>query len=162
MHVLDDRQPRHQPRRQRRAAGLVRIDRSELLLQEAPVDRPSELHHWMSEVDNLVEPRPEEIALARFPTLLRPHDKPPSLPSNAARESRPERRINLQGNPSTTPATRQTRLLHAAENLQRVRGLGVLHGRLPGMSNEPAPGRRQPARQGQSSGYGAKSLIRNR
>src|SRR3954454_12509663 len=31
----------------------------------------------MSEVDNRVEPRPEEIALARFPTLLRPHESPP-------------------------------------------------------------------------------------
>ena len=43
MHVLEDRQPRHQPRRQRRAAGRIRIDGSELLLEEAPLDRPCEL-----------------------------------------------------------------------------------------------------------------------
>src|SRR3954468_7481373 len=48
-----------------------------MLPEEAPVDRPCELHHWMSEVDNLVEPRPEEIAMARFPTLLTPHESPP-------------------------------------------------------------------------------------
>ena len=33
--MLEDRQPRHQPRRQRRAAGHIRIDGSELLLEEA-------------------------------------------------------------------------------------------------------------------------------
>ena len=63
VHVLEDRQPRHQPRRQRRAAGRIRIDGSELLLEEAPVDRRCELHHWMIKIDDLVEPRPEEIAL---------------------------------------------------------------------------------------------------
>src|SRR3954465_3830416 len=75
----------HQPRRPGRAARLVRIDRSELLLEEAPVDCPSELHHWMSEVDNLVEPRPEKIALARFPTLFRPHQSPRRCPQRSQR-----------------------------------------------------------------------------
>jgi hypothetical protein len=37
--VLEDRQARHEPRRQRRLARLVRIDRAEPLLQEPPVDR---------------------------------------------------------------------------------------------------------------------------
>ena len=55
MHVLEDRQPRHQPRRQRRAAGRIRIDGSEPLLEEAPLDRPGELRHWMIKVDDLVE-----------------------------------------------------------------------------------------------------------
>src|SRR3954471_3689399 len=53
--ALEDRKPRHQPRRQRRAAGRIRIDGSELLLEEAPVDRRCELHHWMIKVDDLVE-----------------------------------------------------------------------------------------------------------
>ena len=39
VHVLEDGKPRHQPRRQRRVPRLVRVDRSELLFQEAPVDR---------------------------------------------------------------------------------------------------------------------------
>src|SRR5271166_3094831 len=43
VHVLEDRQPRHQPRRQRRVSGLVGIDRAEPLLDKAPVDRPAEL-----------------------------------------------------------------------------------------------------------------------
>ena len=39
MHVLEDRQARHQPRRQRRWPRPVRIDRAELLLKKPPVDR---------------------------------------------------------------------------------------------------------------------------
>src|SRR5215213_5061013 len=49
---------------------------------------------------------------------------------NGARESRPAGPINLQENPSTTSAIRQTRLLRGRRNLQCVRGLGVFHGRL--------------------------------
>src|SRR4051794_30451702 len=127
--MLEDRQSRHQPRRQRRAAGRIRIDGSELLLEEAPVDRHCELHHWMIKVDDLVEPRPEEIALSGLPTFIRPHESPRPRPQ-AARESRPARRINLQENLSTTAATRQIRLLRTARKLQPIRGLGVLHGRL--------------------------------
>src|SRR4051812_17502643 len=56
--------------------------------------------------------------------------KAPVAALKAARESRPGGRINLQESQSTTAATRQIRLLHASKNLQQVRGLGVLHGRL--------------------------------
>ena len=70
MHVLEDRQPRHQPCRQRRAAGPSSIDRAEPLLEEAPVDRCRELHHWMINVDDLVEPRPEQIVLPGLPSFL--------------------------------------------------------------------------------------------
>src|SRR5215203_1094553 len=64
-------------------AGRIRIDGSELLLEEAPVDRCCELHHWMIKVDDLVEPRPEEIALPRLPTFLRPHESPRRRPQRS-------------------------------------------------------------------------------
>ena len=82
----------------------------------------------MIKIDDLVEPRPEEIALPGLPTFIRPHESPRPRPQ-AARESRPARRINLQENLSTTAATRQIRLLRTARKLQRIRGLGVLHGK---------------------------------
>src|SRR5215210_7777672 len=69
--------------------------------------------------------------------------KAPVIALNAARESRPAGRINLQENPSTTAVTRQTRLLRAARNLQQIRSLGVFHGRLEDLSVEqlvPKPG----------------------
>src|SRR5215213_739731 len=37
----------------------------------------------MIKVDDLVEPRPEEIALSGLPTFFRPHDKPPLPPQRS-------------------------------------------------------------------------------
>src|SRR6516164_10327491 len=54
--VLEDRQPRHQPRRQRRLARLVAVDRAERLLQKLPIDRPRQLHQLVVHVDDLVKP----------------------------------------------------------------------------------------------------------
>jgi len=54
--VLEDRKPRHQPRRQRRPAGAVRIDRAKSLLQEPTIDRLGEPHQGVAHVDDLVEP----------------------------------------------------------------------------------------------------------
>src|SRR6266550_914171 len=48
--VLEDRQPRHQPRRQRRLARLVAVDRAERLLQKLPIDRPRQLHQLVVHV----------------------------------------------------------------------------------------------------------------
>ena len=54
-------------------SDLVGIDRAEPLLEEAPVDRPTELHQRVVQVDDLVEPRLEEIILPAVPPLLGPH-----------------------------------------------------------------------------------------
>jgi hypothetical protein len=73
MHVPEDQRPRHQPRWQRRLSDLVGIDRAEPLLEGSPVDRPTELRQRVVHVDDLVEPRLEEITLPAVPPLLGPH-----------------------------------------------------------------------------------------
>jgi hypothetical protein len=73
--VLEDREPRHQPRRQGRMTRLVGVDRAELPLQKRPVDRPRQPGERMVKVDDLVEPRAEQVLLARLPALLRLHRK---------------------------------------------------------------------------------------
>ena len=73
VHRLEDRQTRHEPPRQRRMPGPVRIDRAEPLLQKPPVDRAAELRQRMADIDDLIEPRPEQIVLSALPPLLRPH-----------------------------------------------------------------------------------------
>ena len=95
MHVLENREPRHQPRWQRRMSDLVGIDRAEPLLEEAPVDRPTELHQRVVQVDNLVEPRLEEIILPAVPPLLGPH-RITLRQADGETESRPNAPINLQ------------------------------------------------------------------
>jgi hypothetical protein len=58
VHVLEDRKPSHQARRQRRLSGLVGIDRAEPLVEKTPLDRPAELGERVAQVDDLVEPEP--------------------------------------------------------------------------------------------------------
>ena len=74
--VLEDRQPRHQPRRQRRPAGIVVVNLAEPLFQKAPVDRAPQRHQRMVHVDDLIEPRAEQILLPRLATLSWPHRIP--------------------------------------------------------------------------------------
>jgi hypothetical protein len=135
MHVLEDGQAGHQPRRQRRASRTVRVDRPTPLLEKAPVDRPYELHERVIKVDDLVEPGSEEITLPRLPTLHWPHESPRRR-LEETRESRPERRINLQESQSTTRQNRQSRILPVSRSSRQIKALGVLHGRLVKAANE--------------------------
>jgi hypothetical protein len=95
VHVLEDRKPRHQPRRQRRVSSLVGIDRPEPILEEAPVDRPAKLGQRVVHVDDLIEPRPEEIVLPAVPPLPGPH-RITLRQADGETESRPNAPINLQ------------------------------------------------------------------
>ena len=54
--VLEDRQARHQPRRQRRLARLVGVDCTERPLQKMPIDRPRQLHQRVVHIDDLIKP----------------------------------------------------------------------------------------------------------
>src|SRR5271163_1882440 len=74
--VLEDRKSRHQPRRQRRTAGFVGVNRTQLLPQEPPIDRPREPHQRMIEIDDLIEPRAKQILRAGLSPLLRSHVRP--------------------------------------------------------------------------------------
>src|SRR5258708_10269627 len=67
--LLENRQPRHQPGRQRRPAGAIGIYRTELLLQKPPVDRPRQLRQRVIHVDDLIQPRTKQILLAASPPL---------------------------------------------------------------------------------------------
>src|SRR5258708_20562770 len=82
--VLEDRQPRHQPRRQRRLARLVGVYRTKLLFQKTPVDRPRQLHQGLLHVDDLVKPGAQEILLPALPPPPRPPRTSPA-PSALAR-----------------------------------------------------------------------------
>src|SRR5207302_6464399 len=75
--VLEDRQPRHQPRRQRRLARFVGVHRPERILQKTPIDRPPQLHQRVFHVDDLIKPRAEQILLAGLPSLAWSHRKSP-------------------------------------------------------------------------------------
>ena len=73
MPVLQDGEPGHEPCGERRMPRAVMIDGAETLPEEAPIDRSRELHQCMVHIDDLIEPRFEQIVLARLPSLSRPH-----------------------------------------------------------------------------------------
>jgi hypothetical protein len=85
----------------------VRIGRSEPVLEKPPVDRIAELHKRVSDIDDLVEPRPEQIVLSTLPPLLRPH-RIALRPLMRAKESRPTGLRNLQDNDRSNRQIRQT------------------------------------------------------
>jgi len=91
-------------------AGLVRIDHAEPLFEEAPIDRPAELGERVIHVDDLVEPRPEEIVLPAVPPLLGPH-RITLRQANGGTESRQNVPINLQEIKSNAVALLQMQIL---------------------------------------------------
>src|SRR5258708_531926 len=132
--VLEDRQPRHQPRRQRRLAPLVRVDRPERLLQKTPIDRPRQLHQHVFYIDDLVKPCAEQILLTGLPSFAWSHRKSPAPSARARRntpcDSRESSKSNLQGNRPPKVKNRQIRLLQNTQPASPLKGFRVLHGRL--------------------------------
>jgi hypothetical protein len=61
----------------------------------------------VSDIDDLVEPRPEQIVLSTLPPLLRPH-RIALRPLTSAKESRPTELRNLQDNDRPNRQIRQT------------------------------------------------------
>src|ERR1700680_3273965 len=94
--VLENGEPRHQPRRQRRLAWAIAVNGTEFLFQKSPVDRPRQLHQRVVHVDDLIEPRTKQILPAALPSLPWPHRNPPLI-TLSSRESR----LQIRGNPPT-------------------------------------------------------------
>ena len=55
VHVLDDEQPGHQPRRQRRMPWPRATDRPKATREKIPIDLPGQLHQRMAEVDDVLQ-----------------------------------------------------------------------------------------------------------
>src|SRR3954447_5324131 len=130
--VLEDRQPRHQSCRQRWLAGAVRVDRSELLFQKAPVDRSRQLRQRMLHIDDLVEPRTKQILLAALPTLPWPHRiLRSSLPAAGNHDARFEGipNINLQEKRPSSSNCRQIQSRQFPQFLLPLNRFGIFHGR---------------------------------
>ena len=70
--VLEQQQPNHEPGLNPRPA-FVAVERRDLAVDPLPVDLACELHQRVLGVDDLLEPRPEQIARYRRLMLLRPH-----------------------------------------------------------------------------------------
>jgi hypothetical protein len=63
--VLEVKQPRHQPRRGRRAPRMRREEPRPLLLEELPVDQRGQLHQLVAQVDHVRQTRSQQVVLLR-------------------------------------------------------------------------------------------------
>src|SRR5215467_9494161 len=134
VHVLDDGEPRHQSCREWRMTWLLGVDLAEPSLQKAPVDRLRQLQQRVLHVDDLIEPRAEQILFTRLPSLLWPHRSPSASTSIKAENHgfRFERTPppNLQENRPVSRTTLQIRLIQLSKSRFPLNDLDVLHGRL--------------------------------
>src|SRR5271156_5762467 len=129
VHMLEDRQPRHEPRRQGRMPWLVRVCRPEPLLQKTPVDRPRQLRQRMIQTDYGREPRLEQIALPAGSSLPWPH-RITLHRADGGRESRPKPPFNLQEIKLIDHTFLQKQILADLRKRPEIKRIGILHGRL--------------------------------
>src|SRR5499426_2377083 len=76
VHMLENEQPGHQPRRQRRLPGSHPTHRAEASRQKVPIDLPRQPHQRMAKVDDLLERRAKQVVLAIVARLA--HRSPPT------------------------------------------------------------------------------------
>ena len=124
--VFEYHQPRHQPRGQRRLTGAVRVGLPKRPLQECPVCLARQPHQRMAQIDDLVQPRSEQVLFARLTTFPWLHRAPQHrIVSNAGNHE-----SNLQGIAIRRRSFRQNRLLLAVGFRFQINGLEILRGRL--------------------------------
>src|SRR5450631_1140765 len=110
-------------------AGAVLVNRAKDLLQKAPVDLPCELRQRMIHVDDLVEPRAEQIVPPAVHTRHRLHGII-SARLHSRRESRLQTDGNLQENTAHPREILQMKINDTAEKSNRFNAKGIVHGRL--------------------------------
>src|ERR1700731_3070396 len=76
VHVLEDEQPGHQPRWQRRLARPYATDRTEALRQKIPINLRRKPHQRMAKVDDRLQRRAKQVVLAIVARLA--HGCPPT------------------------------------------------------------------------------------
>ena len=87
MHVLENEQPSHQPRRQWRLPRPGATDRTKPSRQETPINLRREPHQRMAKVDDLLQSGTKQIVLAVVAWLA--HGCPPDSESRRRRNHEP-------------------------------------------------------------------------
>ena len=80
--MLEQNKPDHEAGLDPRPAVLA-VERRDLAVDPVPIDLAGEQHQFVLRIDDLIEPRPEQIARSCRLVLLRPHRSP----SDTERES---------------------------------------------------------------------------
>src|SRR5665213_2924234 len=92
---------------------LIRVDRSKLFFQEAPVDRSRQPHQRVLQINDLIQTRAEQILLASLPSLLWLHREPLRPTQVESRESQLQIRGNCQTEFARKPGTTSNKLANS-------------------------------------------------
>jgi hypothetical protein len=128
VHVLQDEEARHQPRRQTGLARARLAHRAEAPVEEAPIDLPGQPHQRMAHVDDLIERRTQQILLAIIPWPG--HRAPPAEPGLQRITIRLKPESQIARNRCRARAFLRNRLFNPATLTVSISGISVLHGRL--------------------------------
>ena len=77
-------------------APLLAVERRDLAIDPVPIDLASEHNQFVLHVDDLVQPRPEQIVRSRRLVLFRPH-RPSDAPQNHGPQRKGILKTKLQG-----------------------------------------------------------------
>ncbi|MGY4600465.1 hypothetical protein ACVWXL_008211 [Bradyrhizobium sp. GM22.5] len=112
--VLEQQQPDHEPGLDPGPAILA-IERRDLAVDPVPIDLAGELNQLVLHVDDLVQPRPEQIVRSRRPVLLRSH-RPLRCTQNHGPQQKGIHKPKLQGLGASSPQSLQSQMPPQPEN----------------------------------------------
>src|SRR5262245_11600457 len=135
--MLENEQPGHQPRRQRRLPGSHPTHRAEAPRQKVPIDLPRQPHQRMAKVDDLLERRAKQGVLAIVARLAHRSPRQRTSPSKES-PTAPTGNSKPQENTLAHPAFLQNRLLAQVKSSRSINRFRILHGRLTKLAVPPA------------------------
>jgi hypothetical protein len=107
VNVLEQQQTDCKPGRDSGPA-LLAVERGDLTVDKVLIDLAGELFQFVLEVDDLIQPRPEQIVRTRRHVLLRSHRSPPMRQQNHASPKRGISKMKLQGSAPEAHETLQS------------------------------------------------------
>src|SRR6266545_2199777 len=129
VHMLEQKKPDHKPCCNSRPT-TVPVQRRDLAVDEVPVDLARELHQLVPHVDDLVQPRAEQITRSCRLVFPRPHRSLRLRRPNHASRFEGIAKTKLQVSRAADPETLQSQLAKTARKRLSLSGLELLHGRL--------------------------------
>src|SRR3954454_21816036 len=112
--VLEQQQADHEPGLDSGPAILA-VERRDLAVDPVPVDLAGELNQLVLHVDDLVQPRPEQIVRSRRPVLLRSH-RPLRCTTESWSAAKGIHKRKLQGLGASSPQSLQSQMPPQPEN----------------------------------------------
>jgi hypothetical protein len=129
VHVLEDQQTGHQPRRQWWLPRPDPTDRTEASGQERPINLCRQTHQRMAKVDDLLQRWAKQIVLTIVARLAHGSLPTANLPSRESRSAE-IRNPKTQENRDPPTAFLQNRILAQLKSPRRINRFRILHGQL--------------------------------